>query len=339
MQGGLTNKMTRRGAVGAGVLAHPEPRVTARTSRPGLGRSAFPPLPPGRRRQKGPFMSSMSSGRVVRPISPVVSWIGGKRKLAAQILPWIEAIDHGCYAEPFIGMGGMFLSRRVAPKVEVMNDRNREVYNFFRMVQVHYQPFLEHMRYRITSRAEFERLAGEDPATLTEIQRAARFLYLQACAYGGKPTGVNFGVSPSGFHGFDLARLGPALDALHTRLSAVVIECLDYAELIRRWDNADTLFYLDPPYYGSEGDYGRELFDRGEFAKLADQLAGIKGRFVLSINDHPAIREIFAAFQLAEIEATYTIATHANNKVKELVFIGPAGREWLPARAQGGLAL
>lgn len=335
----VMQEMTRRGAVGAWVLAHPKPRERARTSRPGLGRSAFPPSPRSRRRKKGPIMSSMSSGRPVRPISPVVSWIGGKRKLAAQILPWIEAIDHGCYAEPFIGMGGMFLSRRIAPKVEVMNDRNREVFNFFRMVQVHYQPFVEYLRYRVTSRAEFDRLAAEDPANLTEIQRAARFLYLQACAYGGKPAGVSFGVSPSGFHGFDLARLGPSLDALHSRLSAVIIECLDYTEMIRRWDNAETLFYLDPPYYGSEGDYGRELFDRGEFAKLAAQLAGIKGRFVLSINDHPAIREIFSAFRVSEIEATYSIATHAAKKVRELVFIGPVGREWEPARAQGGLAL
>lgn len=335
----VSNIPRRREAVGAGVLAHPKPRVRARTLRPGLGRVVFPPLPRSRRGQKGPIMHPESSARPVRPISPVVAWIGGKRKLAPKILPWIEAVDHGCYVEPFIGMGGMFLSRRMAPQVEVMNDRNREVFNFFRMVQIHYQPFVEYMRYRITSRAEFERLAAEDPGTLTEIQRAARFLFLQACAYGGKPSGGAFGVSPKAFHGFDLARLGPALDALHSRLSAVIIECLDYADLIRRWDSPDTLFYLDPPYYGSESDYGRELFSRDEFARLAAQLSAIKGRFVLSINDHPAVRQIFSAYRVAEIEATYSIAQQAASKVRELVFIGPKGREWVPARAQGGLAL
>ena len=89
--------------------------------------------------------------------------------------------------------------------------------------------------------------------------------------------------------------------------AGVVIECLDFGEFIRRYDGAGTLFYLDPPYWGSEGVYGKALFTRQDFQRLADILTGIKGQFLLSINDVPEIREIFAWAQIEEVATTYTI--------------------------------
>lgn len=279
----------------------------------------------------------MSSTRYVRPVPPVVAYIGGKRKLTPKILPWIEAVEHACYVEPFVGMGGVFLQRRLAPPVEVVNDLGRDVATFFRVLQRHYVAFTEMVRFQITSRAEFERLAATDPSTLTDLERSARFLYLQACAFGGKPSGRSFGVSRETFHGFDFTRLNPLLEAVHDRLSGVVIENLPYGEVITRYDGPSTLFYLDPPYYESETDYGKGLFSRDDFARLAAQLAGIQGRFLLSLNDHPAVREIFAAFQVEALTHTYTIAREDAKAVTELLFIGPAGREWRPERAQGAL--
>ncbi|KAA0571089.1 DNA adenine methylase [Azospirillum sp. Sh1] len=279
----------------------------------------------------------MSSNRYVRPVSPVVAYIGGKRKLTPKILPWIEACDHACYVEPFVGMGGVFLQRRLAPPVEVINDLGKDVATFFRVLQRHYVAFTEMIRYQITSRAEFERLSLTDPATLTDLERSARFLYLQACAFGGKASGRSFGVSATGFHGFDFTRLNPLLEAVHDRLAGVVIENLSYSEVIVRYDGVGTLYYLDPPYYESETDYGRGLFSRDDFARLAEQLAGIKGRFILSLNDHPAVRDIFGAFQTVELPHTYTIARDDAKAVTELLFIGPPGREWHPDRVQGAL--
>lgn len=279
----------------------------------------------------------MQSTRFVRPVSPVVSYIGGKRKLTPRILPWIEAADHSCYVEPFVGMGGVFLQRRLAPPVEVINDFGRDVATFFRVLQRHYVAFTEMIRFQVTSRREFERLADTDPATLTDLERSARFLYLQACAFGGKPSGRTFGVSRETFHGFDFTRLNPLLEAVHDRLSGVVIENLSYADVITRYDGPNTLFYLDPPYYESETDYGKGLFSRDDFARLAGQLAGIQGRFILSLNDHPAVRETFGAFRVEALDYTYTIARADAKAVIELLFIGPPGREWAPVRAQGAL--
>ncbi len=107
---------------------------------------------------------------------------------------------------------------------------------------------------------------------------------------------------------FNLTTLEPMLEELHSRLAGVVIECLDFGEFIRRYDSAGTLFYLDPPYWGSEGDYGKALFARADFQRLADQLQGIKGRFLMSINDVPEIRAMFAWARFDEVETTYTIA-------------------------------
>ena len=98
------------------------------------------------------------------------------------------------------------------------------------------------------------------------------------------------------------------LEDLHERLSGVVIECLDFAEFIRRYDTPATLFYLDPPYWGSEGDYGKALFSRARFEDLATQLAGLKGRFILSLNDVQGVRETFKAFRFEGVKTTYTIA-------------------------------
>jgi DNA adenine methylase len=71
--------------------------------------------------------------------------------------------------------------------------------------------------------------------------------------------------------------------------------------VITRYNRPGTLFYLDPPYYGCEDYYGKNMFSREDFEKMAVQLGSIKGRFILSINDHPEIRRVFASFNIEEI--------------------------------------
>lgn len=246
--------------------------------------------------------------RPVEPALPIAPYIGGKRNLARRVCQIIQTIDHDGYAEPFVGMGGVFLRRQHAPKVEVINDLNRDVATLFRVLQRHYVAFLEMLRFQLTSRAEFERLIAIDPDTLTDLERAARFLYLQRTAFGGKIAGRNFGVSSDRPGRFDITRLGSMLEAVHDRLAAVTIECLPWERFIPRYDRPGMLFYLDPPYWGSETDYGKAMFSRDDFAALADALQALRGRFLLSINDVPQIRELFAWAQLEEVETTYTIA-------------------------------
>lgn len=106
---------------------------------------------------------------------------------------------------------------------------------------------------------------------------------------------------------FNLNTLGARLDELHERLAGVVIECLDFEEFLHRYDRPTTLFYLDPPYHGTEGYYGKGMFSREDFARLARALAELKGSFLLSINDCPEIRTTFKDFYFEEIDTTYTV--------------------------------
>jgi DNA adenine methylase len=258
----------------------------------------------------------------VNPVRPVAGYIGGKRNLAKRLTALIETIPHDCYAEPFVGMGGVFLRRRSRPPAEIINDWSADVATFYRVLQVHYVAFLEMLRFQITSRAEFERLTRVDPSTLTDMQRAARFLYLQRTAFGGKVTGRNFGVSYGRGGSFDVTRLGSMLEELHERLAGVVIERLPWRTFIERYDRPGTLFYLDPPYHGCEDDYGPGMFGPDEFEAMAEVLAQLQGQFVLSINDTPEIRALFGGFKAAPVDLTYRISG-APTAAKELIVSGP----------------
>lgn len=248
----------------------------------------------------------------VQPVLPVAPWLGGKRNLARRICARLDATACITYAEPFVGMGGIFLRRAARPRAEVINDRGRDVANLFRILQRHYPQFLEVLRFQLTTRAEFNRLVETNPDTLTDLERAARFLYLQRTAFGGKVSGRNFGVSRDRPGRFNLTTLEPMLEDLHSRLAGVVIECLDWTDFIARYDSPGTLFYLDPPYWGCETDYGKAMFTRADFARMADQLAGIKGRFLLSINDVPETRAIFGRFTLEPVLTSYTIGDRSD---------------------------
>ncbi|WP_353429002.1 DNA adenine methylase [Paracoccus denitrificans] len=249
----------------------------------------------------------------VTPTTPVAPWLGGKRNLAKRICAIIDATPCVTYCEPFVGMGGVFLRRTARPRAEVINDRARDLATLFRILQRHYVQFLDVLKFGLTTRAEFERLVRVDPETLTDLERAARFLYLQRTAFGGKVSGRNFGVDRARPGRFNLSTLEPMLEDLHSRLAGVVIECLDWSAFIPRYDSPDTLFYLDPPYWGCEDDYGKAMFDRADFQRLADMLTGIKGRFILSLNDVPDVRQTFAAFHLTEVRTTYTISGARND--------------------------
>ncbi len=259
----------------------------------------------------------------VAPVHPVAGYIGGKRKLAARLIERIAAVPHRTYAEPFVGMGGVFFRRTSRPPAEVINDRNGDVANLFRILQRHYPQFMDTLRFQLSGRREFDRLKASDPATLTDLERAGRFLYLQRLAFGGKVAGQSFGVDPRSSAGFNLTRLEPLLADVHDRLAGVVIENLDWATFIDRYDRPETLFYFDPPYYGSEGDYGKALFGREQFAAMAERLARLQGRFILSINDVPEIRATFGGFAFEEVGLTYQVGGGRGTPAKELIVSGP----------------
>lgn len=258
----------------------------------------------------------------VRPTRPVVPYVGGKRNLSRRLVEMIGAVDHQIYAEPFVGMGGVFFRRDRRPGQEVINDLSGDVATFFRVVQEHYPALMDELKFKLSSRAEFERLMRQDPATLTDLRRAARFLYLQALAFGGKVKGRSLGVSYGRPAGFDVAKLGPRLQDIHDRLSGVLIEQLPFDRFIARYDRPETLFYVDPPYWGTEDFYGAELFGRGDFERLAGSLKGVRGQFIVSLNDVPEVREIFAWAEIESVGVSYGLSAAGSTAAREVIIRG-----------------
>lgn len=262
-----------------------------------------------------------STYKEVSPTKPVAPYQGGKVRLAKRIINMINQIDHTTYAEVFVGMGGIFFRRDHAPKAEVINDYSKDVANLFRILNNHYAPFLDMFRYQLTGRDEFRRLLDQNADSLTDLQRAARFLYLQRTAFGGKATKRSYGVSADRAARFNITTLEPMLHDVHERLSGVVIEGLDWKIFIDKYDRPGTLFYLDPPYFNCEDDYGTGMFGPSEFKIMADRMASLKGSFIMSINDVPEIRKLFARFTLHEADLHYSIAgkNSTGTRAKELI--------------------
>ena len=170
----------------------------------------------------------------------------------AKILPRFER--HTCYIEPFAGATAPLFNEQRS-KVEVLNDVNSDLVNLYHVVRHHLDGFVRQFRWALSSRKMFEWAKDTRPETLTDIQRAARFFYLQKLCFGAKFEGQTFGVAVGSSKSINLLRIEEDLSAAHLRLSRVVVEHLDWADCMRRYDRPTTLFYCDPPYWLTEG-YG-----------------------------------------------------------------------------------
>lgn len=254
---------------------------------------------------------------------PVAPWFGGKKRLAKRIIARIEKIPHTCYAEPFVGMGGVFLRRRLRPTAEIINDAEGEVVNLFRILREHPDELLRQLRWQMPARAEFRRLIAVPAETLTDVQRAARFVYLQRLSFAGKPamdaTPGQIGFGPAASKNVRYRRIQQQIAAAHDRLGRVQIECMGWDIFIKRYDRPSTLFYLDPPYWGHEDDYGRGKFARDDFEKMTQILKALKGRFILSLNDKPEVRALFGEFHIEAMQTRYTASCKGNRIAPELL--------------------
>lgn len=235
--------------------------------------------------------------------NPIIPWLGGKRRLAEVIIPRFPA--HKCYVEVFAGGAALYFMRPPA-EVEVINDINGDLVNLYRVVQRHLEEFVRQFKWALSSRQVFKWLQDTRPETLTDIERAARFYYLQQQAFGGKVQGQTWGTATTvAAPTVNLLRLEEDLSMAHMRLHGAYIERLDWQACIKRYDRPHTLFYLDPPYWETEG-YGVP-FEWSEYMAMAELMRSVQGKVVLSINDHPAIRECFAGFHVEEVPINYTV--------------------------------
>lgn len=241
----------------------------------------------------------------------LIPWPGGKSRLAPQLLPLFDN-QHTTYVEPFAGAAAMLFMRPAPAKVEVINDINGELVNLYRVVKHHLDELVRQFRWQLVAREEFDRLKTSPPETLTDIQRAARFFFLQKTSFGAKVSGQNFGTDAGSPPRINLTRLEEDLSAAHLRLARVTIEHLPWPACMARYDRPATFFFCDPPYWQTEG-YGVP-FPLDQYEALASAMRALKGRALLTINDHPDMRRVFAGFRIKRMATKYTIGHTAKAK-------------------------
>lgn len=254
----------------------------------------------------------------------IIPWIGGKGRLADDLLPLFP--KHQCYVEPFAGGAALFF-RKAPAQAEVLNDINGDIVNLYRVVQHHLEEFVRQFKWALTSRQIFEWQKITPEETLTDNQRAARFYYLQKSAFGGHVEGRTFGYATTSGPRLNLLRIEEELSGAHLRLAGAFIESLDWADCIQRYDRKHTLFFCDPPYYGLEG-YGVP-FGLEQYEHMAELARSIKGKMLITVNDCLEMRGIFKGLPVQEVGIKYSCgaATEKRRESTELI-IKSCERGW-----------
>jgi DNA adenine methylase len=244
--------------------------------------------------------------------SYLINWIGGKRLLRSRISGLIP-VNIATYIEPFGGGAWVLFYKDKWADLEIYNDLNDKLVNLFRCVKYHSDELVKEFRWMIASRKMFKETLESN--TYTDIQKAAKFLYLVSRSFGGAQRHFGTGKRAGGAmksHQNIMARIM----AICLRLDRVVIENLDFEELITRYDYEDAFFYCDPPYTSGVG-YEVTSTKDFEHERLRDCLKNIKGRFLLSYDDSPKVRELYKDFEMIEVSRQKGI----NNKC-------PNGKEY-----------
>jgi DNA adenine methylase len=245
-------------------------------------------------------------------------WIGGKSFAAKAIIGRFP--EHVCYVEPFAG-GAQCFFRKDRSKVEVLNDLDSDLMNFYRCVQ-RWPGRVAHLLCAMPhSRALFIELLAEPPGRRGPLARAARTWYLQKTSFAGKVSGASFGYSRQRPERSMPERIVESLRGAAERLHQVTLECLPWQDILKRYDSPETLFYCDPPYVGMP--YYRHNLAEAGHRELSGALRALKDSFVLSYNDAPLIRELYDWAEIGVLDVPYRIHCKGEQIGHELLITTP----------------
>jgi DNA adenine methylase len=189
--------------------------------------------------------------------------------------------------------------------------------NFFRVAQEHDEELIRYFRFMLVGRKWYELLRKTDPENLTDVQRAARYLYLLKASFASRVSHPNYHWHVVQPPGLNLDRLPELLENTHKRLARVQLECLPYEKVLRQFDRKETLFFLDPPYWRKK--LYRYNFSDEDFVKLEERLRAIRGKFVLSLNDVPEVRQLFHGYRIQTVQLHYTSQKTAGRRYREVL--------------------
>jgi len=232
-------------------------------------------------------------------VNSVVTRVGGKYGLRDEIVKFFPH-GHKIYCEPFLGAAHILFAKDRSP-VEIVNDISAEVVTFFRVLRDNADELIEMINVTPYSREQFDELKKMVPTS--DVQKAWRYYTINRLCFSGKLTDkATFGSGikrPPAFYK-KMKYFKPVID----RLSSVIIENLDYRDFFRRYCNDPSVFiFADPPYVGGERQYsGVFKFGEADHIKLAELLYMHKGKWLLTYNDVPFVRELYRDFPFITLE-------------------------------------
>jgi len=221
-------------------------------------------------------------------MKPPMPWIGGKQALTA-LLASLFPLSFAKYVEVFGGGGALLFYKEPENHHEIYNDKNRLLCNFFRCVREYPEQLISELEFAINSREDFKynREILRQDFELPNTRMAARYYQNVILSYAANAT--SYGGSPR-----SMWSRFPAILAASARLQNVVIENKDFQPLFLQRDAADTLFYIDPPYFDTEDYYEQVDFTKTDHLRLAELIANAKGYVLLSYNHCDEIVKLYS---------------------------------------------
>lgn len=262
----------------------------------------------------------MQSDSTYNIVNSPFKWVGGKSRLRKHIVALLP--EHTCYVELFAGAAWVLFAKPPS-NVEVLNDIDEELVNFFRVVKYKPEEFIQSFEWELVSRAEFTRLANLDTSRLTDIERAHRFYYIIMAGWGGELHYPRFQTSiTDGGHGNRLIGalkyLHKRIEPVYERLQKVIIENMDWKDCFERYDRSKTVMYLDPPYPGNGCNYLHNMRSWDEHQQLARHLSHSKCKWILSSYNIPEVHELYHQFHIIPIQAYSGMRVKKNSPSRTL---------------------
>lgn len=252
-------------------------------------------------------------------MKPPISYYGGKQRLSSKILKLFP--EHTLYCEPFVGGGALFWSKEKSA-VEVINDTNKELINFYHVIQNEFIYLEKEVMISLHSR-DLHRKATviyNNPDMFDSIKRAWAVWILANQGFASKIEGP---------WGYDISRntMGKKIKNKREsftleyaiRLQEVQIECTDALRIITSRDRPDSFFYIDPPYYNSDcGHYDGYTIE--DYRLLLEKLSKLEGKFLLSSYPSDILKEFTDAnnWYTQKIEQTVSVARKKTNQKKKV---------------------
>jgi len=224
---------------------------------------------------------------------------GGQRLLLPYLLNLIPS--HKVYVEVFGGSGTLLLNKRRS-KMEIFNEINPNIVNLLLVIRDYPRKFRYKIRNTPYSRWVYnDAMKNYNPSKIgKDITSAVKFYFLICSSYGGR-IGAGMQISNTGVRTINRTwvKRSEFVRNLTNRLAGVAIECLDFKDVIDRYDSEDAFLFCDPPYYGKETYYSG-VFEKSDHCALLKLLKKVDGKFLLTYNKHKAIKRSYRDFYILE---------------------------------------